>query len=176
MSRAASSVNSSTTPGPMLWRSNRTAKSASRKKRPACSSRPALLWIDDYKLGLELYRAMFERMGFTVLTASSGEQGVKLAAANHVDVVITDYEMPGMNGAAVATAVKQIDPNTPVVLFSGSTLLSPRARHLFDAFCDKAGSRNLLSATIHRMLQKKGISFLQPHPEERTSEPHRTVA
>src|SRR5581483_10342340 len=107
MPRAASVKSPSCTSAPILWRSNRTTSSA-RTKRPACSNRPALLWIDDYKPGLELYRAMFERAGFKVFTASSGEQGVKLAAANHIDVVVTDYEMPGMNGEAVAAAVKEV--------------------------------------------------------------------
>ncbi|HZT34497.1 MAG TPA: response regulator [Nitrososphaera sp.] len=176
MPRAASVKSPSCTSAPILWRSNRTTSSA-RTKRPACSNRPALLWIDDYKPGLELYRAMFERAGFKVFTASSGEQGVKLAAANHIDVVVTDYEMPGMNGEAVAAAVKEVDPELPVVLFSGSTVLSPRARDLFDAFCDKAGSRLLLSSTIERMLHKRRNSFLQPHLRAKASdERHRTVA
>jgi|SRR5581483_1059336 len=177
MARAATSVKSrSCTSAPLLWRSNRTTSSA-RKKRPLCLSRPTLLWIDDYQLGLELYSSMFARAGFKVLTANSGEQGVKLAAANHIDVVVTDYEMPGMNGEAVATAVKQFDPELPVVLFSGSTVLSPRARDLFDAFCDKAGSRIVLSSTIERMLHKRRNSFLQPHLRARASdERHRTVA
>jgi CheY-like chemotaxis protein len=161
---------------PLAWRSKRSETEV-RTKRRGCSVRPSLLWIDDYKLGLELYRAVFEGMGFNVLTASSGEQGVKLAAANHVDVVVTDYEMPGMDGEAVAAAVKKIDPELPVVLFSGSTLLSPRGRRLFDAFCDKAGSRNLLSATIRRMLHKRRSSFLQPHlPGGASDLDHRTVA
>ncbi|HKW19165.1 MAG TPA: response regulator [Terriglobales bacterium] len=175
MPRAATSIkNCSSTP--LLWRSDRPTGKL-RKKRPACSGRPTLLWIDDYALGLELYRAMFEKLGFKVLTASNGVQGVTLARENHVDVVVTDYEMPGMNGEAVAAAVKNIDPELPVVLFSGSTLVSPRARGLFDAFCDKAASRNLLTATIQRMLLKKGRPFLQPQPESQASdEAHRTVA
>lgn len=177
MPRAATSVKSrGCASAPLPWRSNRTTSSAP-KKRPSCSSHPVLLWIDDYKLGLELYSVMFERAGFKVLTACSGEQGVKLAAANHIDVVVTDYEMPGMNGEAVAAAVKEFDPELPVVLFSGSTVLSARARNLFDAFCDKAGSRIVLSSTIERMLHKRRNSFLQPHPPARASdEGHRTVA
>src|SRR5581483_6247409 len=116
-------------------------------------------------------------IGFDVLTATSGEEGVKLAATHHVDVVVTDYEMPGMNGEAVAAAIKKIDPELPIVLFSGSTLLSPRGQHLFDAFCDKAGSRNVLCATVERMLHKRRSSFLQPHLRTRASdEGHRTVA
>src|ERR1700726_2087879 len=103
-------------PNTVVWHS----KSASvPKKRPICSGSPTLLWVDDFQPGLELYRAMFEDLGFKVLTAASGREGVKLAAENLIDVVVTDYEMPGMNGEAVATAVKSIKHRVPVVMFSG---------------------------------------------------------
>src|SRR5207248_8262822 len=104
-----------------VWRSPASSSAASTKKRPICSGRPTLLWIDDYRPGLELYRAMFEGLGFKVLTAASGEDGLKIAALTSIDIVVTDYEMPGMNGEAVATAIKAIAPRVPVVLFSGST-------------------------------------------------------
>jgi CheY-like chemotaxis protein len=177
MPRTATSIhNSACLSAQIVWRSNR-AKSEARKKRPVCSAKPSLLWIDDYKLGLDLYRFMFENIGYKVLTASSGQEGVRLAAANFVDVVVTDYEMPGMNGEAVAAAMKKIDPELPVVLFSGSTLVSPRTRHLFDAFCDKAGSRNLLTSTIQRMVLKKRSASLQPqHEAQASDEGRRTVA
>lgn len=146
-------------------------------KRPVCNRRPTLLWIDDYKVCLELYRAMFEGLGFRVFTATSGEEGLKIAALTSIDVVVTDYEMPGMNGEAVAAAIKAIDSTIPVVLFSGSTLVPTRVRRVVDVFCDKAGSRNQLSTTIHRMLRKKRTPVLQPRPVATASHhKHRTVA
>lgn len=157
-----------------VWRSHSVRVA---KKRPVCSGRPTLLWVDDFQPGLALYRSMFEGLGFKVLTAQSAKQGVKLAAENLIDVVVTDYEMPGMNGEVLATAIKAIKPRVPVVLFSGSTLVPLSARRVIDAFCDKAGSRNQLSATIHRMLLKKHTRALQPLPAGRASdEGRRTVA
>jgi len=120
---------------------------------------------------------MFEGLGFKVLTATSGKQGVRLAAQNLIDVVVTDYEMPGMNGEALAAAIKAIKPRVPVVLFSGSTLVPLSARRVIDAFCDKAGSRNQLSNTIHRVLLKKRTPNLQPPSVAMASdEGRRTVA
>jgi CheY-like chemotaxis protein len=120
---------------------------------------------------------MFEGLGFKVLTAPSGKEGVKMAEENRIDVVVTDYEMPGINGEALAMAIKSMKPGVPVVLFSGSTLVSSRARRSVDAVCDKAGSRSHLSATIHRMLQKKRNRVLQPQPVRGASdEGRRTVA
>jgi CheY-like chemotaxis protein len=141
------------------------------------SARPTLLWVDDFEPGLVLYRAMFERLGFRVLTASSGKMGVKLASLYRVDIVVTDYEMPGMDGEAVASSVKVLNPKIPVIMFSGSTLVPIRARRVVDALCDKAGSRDQLLATIHRLLHKKGVRTLQPPPVAQASHHgHRTVA
>ena len=177
MPRAATPLNASSYQlRPAAWRPKQS-ETATTVKRPVCSGHPVLLWIDDYKLGLQLYRAMFENLGFKVLTASSGAEGVKLAAANPVDVVVTDFEMPGMNGEAVAAAIRAIDPRVPVVLFSGSTLVSARTRRMFDACCDKAGSRDQLSTSILRVLRKKHGRSLQPPPMTRASdEGRRTVA
>jgi len=138
---------------------------------------PTLLWIDDFEPGLMLYRKMFEDLGFKVLTATSGNAGVRLAAMNRVDAVVTDYEMPGMNGITVASAIKALDPRTPVLLFSGSTLVPAHASSVVDAVCDKARPRTELLAAIHRLLQRKPSLGLQPPAVAQAShQGHRTVA
>jgi CheY-like chemotaxis protein len=176
MPRAAtSSRRSSCTPIPLACRAKALPENTRRSGYR--NARPSVLWIDDYRLGLELYRAMFENLGYEVLTASSGEEGLRIAARNRVDVVVTDYEMPGMNGEAVASAIKSVKPELPVILFSGSTLVPIRTRRLVDAFCDKAAPRTHLLSTIERMLHKKASHFLQPPRAARASDVgHRTVA
>jgi CheY-like chemotaxis protein len=134
------------------------------------SSNSTLLWIDDFAPALAVYKATMEAHGFRVLTASSGEAGLKLAALNRVDLVITDYEMPGMNGETVAAAIKSITPSIPVIIFSGSTMISHRSCRYADAFCDKAGSRDRLLSAIHRLLHRKRSGMLQPPPPLRASD------
>lgn len=160
---------------PKIWRSKASPRSASFEQQAYV--RPTLLWIDDFEPGLILYRGMFEKLGFAVLTASSGTAALKLVAANHVDVVVTDYEMPETDGATVAASIKALNPKTPIIMFSGSTLVPLRARRVVDAFCDKAESRDKLLATIDRVLHKKHNRTLQPPPVTQASEgEHRTVA
>lgn len=152
---------------------------SAKHRRPVVSSsaRPTLLWIDDFEPGLALYKKMFEDRGFKVLTAGSGEAGVQLAALNRIDIVVTDYEMPGMDGLAVARSIKALNPHTPVLLFSGSSLVPARARRIVDGFCDKAGSRDHLLAAIHRLMQRKRNESLQPPPAAEASDHgQRTVA
>jgi CheY-like chemotaxis protein len=136
-----------------------------------------LLWIDDYAPALAVYKATMEVCGFNVLTASNGEAGIRLATKHPVDLVVTDYEMPGMNGETVAAAIKTLKPATPIVIFSGSTLFSRRSHRYADAFCDKAGSRERLLGTIHRLLHRKRPPALQPPPHVSASDhERRTVA
>ena len=162
-----------------LWNASRVARDTTSHPTVSRlrSRRPTLLWIDDFEPGLELYRTMFESFGFRVLAASSGDAGAQLAARNHIDIVVTDYEMPKMNGEEVALKIKAIKPGTPVVLFSGSMLVSHRALQSVDAYCDKAGSRDQLLAAIHSLLQVKRCTSLQPPPVAHASDHvQRTVA
>ena len=157
-----------------------TGKSTRRSHTPQPkihAARPLLLWIDDFAPALVVYKATMEAVGFRVLTASSGEAGLKLAAFHQVDLVVTDYEMPGMNGEMVATAVKSLKPGLPVIIFSGSTSVSHRVRRYADAFCDKAGSRDRLLGAIHRLLHRKhGVAQQTPPPLRASDQGRRAVA
>jgi CheY-like chemotaxis protein len=102
-----------------------------------------------------VYQALAESLGFRVLTASSGRAGLELLVSHRVDAVVVDYEMPVMNGEAVAKLIKINWPELPVILFSGSSLLPRRVKHVVDAVCDKAGSRDALLSAIQRVLATK---------------------
>ena len=114
--------------------------------------RHTLLWIDDFAPGLAMYKTMSEREGFKVLTASSGIDGIRLATRNYVDVVITDYEMPEMDGEAVAAFIKSIKPSVPVLMFSGST-----CRFLYSP---PVGAAGLMAATpVMTAIDKPAITI-----------------
>ena len=84
-------------------------------------SRPTarILAIDDQPVILDLISAMCHSLGYDPLTASSGEEGVKLAARTNFDIVLTDLAMPGMSGLDVARRIRQINPRIPIVLVTG---------------------------------------------------------
>ncbi|PYX09142.1 MAG: hypothetical protein DMG88_07530 [Acidobacteria bacterium] len=133
-----------------------------------------LVWIDDYQPGLTVYKAVFERLGFHVLTASCGRLGLNLIDSNPVDAVIVDYEMPEMDGEAVATSIRNSRPELPVILFSGSSLVPSRVKSVVDAVCDKAGSRDELLAAINRVLGNR--NNYQPLPAISIGDRHQAVA
>jgi DNA-binding NtrC family response regulator len=106
---------------------------------------------------LTIYQAIFEKLGFRVIPVLRPAIALQLASCQHIDVVITDYEMPEMNGAAVTAALKSRLPHLPVILFSGSGSLPRQVRKLADACCDKAAPLERLLADLNRLLAVKPI-------------------
>ena len=83
-----------------------------------------LLVIDDDPLALELVTAVLEPRGWTVLSASDGETGTAMARSHRPSVVLLDLLMPGMDGFAVAEALRS-DAATraiPIVVLTAKTL------------------------------------------------------
>ncbi|BCJ46291.1 histidine kinase [Actinoplanes ianthinogenes] len=67
----------------------------------------------------EVTSRILRRGGYTVLTANGGEEALRLAAENRIDVLLTDVIMPGMLGKDLADAVTTRYPRTKVLFMSG---------------------------------------------------------
>ena len=79
-----------------------------------------VLLVDDDPLVLGSTAAMLEDLGHRVLIAGSGEQALEmLRSGTAVDLVISDYGMPGMNGQQLAEAVRRLRPGLPVLIATG---------------------------------------------------------
>ena len=80
-----------------------------------------VLVVDDVDLLRDLARTFLELTGLTVLVASSGEQALKVLeeATAPVDILFTDYNMPGMNGVELMEQVSTRWPATRFILASG---------------------------------------------------------
>jgi CheY-like chemotaxis protein len=71
---------------------------------------------------------MLTDLGHSVREATSAAGALQLLAHDGpFDVVVTDYAMPGMNGLDLATRVKRIQPQLPIVLATGYAELPPHA-------------------------------------------------
>ena len=78
-----------------------------------------ILVIDDNKFLRIVVSKMLSRLGYEVSSADSGENGLRIFLKNRFDVVLSDYEMPGMDGVALACSVKKSSPRTRVVIMTG---------------------------------------------------------
>ena len=81
-----------------------------------------VLVVDDHLMFAEsLARLLADEEGITVLgLATSGSQGVELAAQLKPRVVLVDYSMPDLDGVEVATEIKARDPDVMLVMLTGS--------------------------------------------------------
>lgn len=77
-----------------------------------------ILAIDDDSIIRTLLSNSLTKAGFTVITASDGESGLRKAATEKPDIVITDYQMPGLSGLDVLNELKKTQPGTPVILLT----------------------------------------------------------
>lgn len=86
--------------------------------------KPTLLTIDDEESIRCSVAAFFEDCGFTVIQASNGREGLEIVQAMCPDVVITDLRMPEVDGLEVVDALRRMDENLPVIMLSGTGVLS----------------------------------------------------
>jgi DNA-binding response OmpR family regulator len=80
----------------------------------------AILVADDNRGFAELVAATLEEAGYDVVTASTGLAAVACMEQNDVDLAVLDVLMPGISGDAVADRLRQIVPELPVLLMTGS--------------------------------------------------------
>jgi len=87
---------------------------------PRLAAGPRMLVIDDDPAVCELMQRVCTREGFDVVTASSGEEGLRLAREKRPAVITLDVIMPGIDGWTVLTALKaDADLSTiPVIMIS----------------------------------------------------------
>lgn len=83
-----------------------------------------LLTIDDEESVRSSLVVFFEDCGFTVIQACNGRDGIGKIHALNPDIVITDLRMPHVDGLEVVDAAKRFDDNLPIIVLSGTGVLS----------------------------------------------------
>ncbi len=77
-----------------------------------------ILIIDDEPEIVELLTEFVKQLGHSVLSASNGLQGLEIATSQNPDLVISDINMPKMNGLEMLEKLKASGNTTPVILFT----------------------------------------------------------
>ena len=81
-----------------------------------------VLLVDDEEIVRSATAEMMRDLGHEVIEAAGGAEALgKLAAGLNVDVVVTDYKMPRINGAELTRRVNQIRPGVPILIITGYT-------------------------------------------------------
>jgi two-component system, OmpR family, response regulator len=118
-----------------------------------------VLLVEDDDDNRELMAEVLAASGFEVLSAASGQDGLKKLSEHSIDVVVTDVGMPGMGGLEMARAAKAIAPKIPVVVVTGwaerEDIASARGRDV-DAVLIKPVDPDALSQVVSDVAQGRG--------------------
>ena len=77
-----------------------------------------ILLVDDEPAQITSIKSFLKRRSYTVLSANSGNEAMAVIRDGNVDLVLTDFRMPDMNGLEVVKAVKEFNPEIPVVVIT----------------------------------------------------------
>ncbi len=93
-----------------------------------------------------------EENGYRLVTATNGSEGLRLLMSRTVDAVVIEYHLGLLDGATVASEIKHVRPQVPIVMVCDSLELPEDALKSVDAFVIRSDGHHFLVATIHFVL------------------------
>jgi CheY-like chemotaxis protein len=75
-----------------------------------------ILCIDDNEQELSVLKFMLETNGYRVMSACTGQEAIEIFGETAVDLVLTDFAMPQMNGNQLVSRLKQIASHIPMIM------------------------------------------------------------
>jgi CheY-like chemotaxis protein len=124
---------------------------------PALGNKPQLLVVDDAKDVQWLLSRALSFMGYDVVVAGNGLEAMTLFLTSSYDLLITDLQMPLMNGLELSRLVKEQYPKTPVILVTGfcdDKLFEKANMNCFDAVIPKPFNLDEIEKTVQKLLDR----------------------
>ncbi len=150
-----------------------TASPCSRSSQDVMRPRKVILCVDDNEQALSVRKFMLETRGYRVVTALNAEEALEVFRAGGVDLVLSDLIMPQMDGNELVRRMKDIAPEVPMILLSGTVKTFDRASHA-DAFLPKGACTPLEMLERIRVMiaRKRGPKKATPRPfyQQQTTE------
>jgi DNA-binding response OmpR family regulator len=131
--------------------------------QPGHEEQARILVVDDEPQNLELMEAILQDAGYSVFSASGGEEALALANAKRPDLIILDLMMPGLSGFEVCARVKT-DPQTggtPVLFVTALNQIADKERALAaggDDFLTKPVQYAELLARVEALLKVRHLN------------------
>lgn len=123
-------------------------------KKPGLTGKRILV-IDDEPANVALTGAMLRAEGFGIQSATSGSDGLRKTNRQKPDLIVSDYEMPGMTGRDVAKAIKDNDETREIpVLICTYAEVSEADLRPADALLRRPFSQEDLKSAVARLLKR----------------------
>lgn len=108
-----------------------------------------VLVVEDNELLRRVFSDLLKAHGYLVETAANGADGLRRLAGTKFDLVVTDWDMPVLDGGSMVLALRAEGHDTPVVMLSGSLPHRPLpdaiAQHVYAALSKPIGLSALAS-------------------------------
>jgi two-component system NtrC family response regulator len=119
-----------------------------------------ILVIDDEAAQKDVLTGYLKKKGYKIFSASSGKEGIEIAKNNSVDIILSDFKMPDLNGIEVLEQVKIINPEISFVIVTayGTVENAVKAMRLgaFD-YISKPVDLDELDLMIERIIEHKNL-------------------
>lgn len=117
-----------------------------------------ILVVEDNPLNLKLVRDVLDAAGYDVVSATSGEEGLRAAAELPPALVLMDLQLPGIDGTETMRRLRggTLDPAVPIVAVTASAMNEDheRARRAgFDGYLEKPISVRGLVGQVETFLR-----------------------
>ena len=120
-------------------------------------AKKTILCVDDNEQALSIRKVVLETRGYRVIACSSGRSALEAFEKGGVDLVLSDWTMPEMDGAELVERIKGRSPETPAILFSGRVKVYEKETRA-DLFLSKGmyGPAELLERIRQLLVRKRG--------------------
>jgi DNA-binding NtrC family response regulator len=119
-----------------------------------------VLVVDDEAGNATSLRKIFEREGMRVFTAESAREALDVARRHKVEVVLTDLMMPGGTGVELLKALKEVSPDTEVVLMTAygtvETAVQAMREGAYD-FVEKPLKRMSIVKSVQKAAERQSL-------------------
>ncbi|MEK6334030.1 MAG: response regulator [Acidobacteriota bacterium] len=123
------------------------------------SQKRLFLVVEDFEDSRFMMRQLLELAGYRVVEATDGEEAIKLAVAEHPELILMDLSLPKLDGLAATRRIRQVDGMGQVPIVAVSAHDSPGSRsEALAAGCDEYVTKPIdfdqLSTLLHRLLPR----------------------
>jgi CheY-like chemotaxis protein len=120
-------------------------------RTPSPLAKPLVLCIEDEPIFLLLRKKVLEQEGYNVIGATTAEDALKALREAPVCVTVADHMLGGANGAELAKDMKNIKPDVPIILFSGTV---PEHLGNVDVYVNKGEPTATFLGILRRVVQR----------------------
>ncbi|MCE5249099.1 response regulator [bacterium] len=120
-----------------------------------------ILVVDDEPGIRDIIKTYVEHFGYIVHTAADGVDALKQVESENYDVVLTDIQMPRMDGLTLTEEIRKIQPDTIIIMMTGyasvNTAVEAIKRNIFDYIMKPFQNMHTILQTIEQGIERKRL-------------------